>query len=508
MPRKISTALISVFDKTDIKDLAKFLINNDVKIISTGGTAKTLRAEGISVVDISEITEFPEMLDGRVKTLHPKIHAGLLACRDNAAHLKTMEGLNLAFIDLVVVNLYPFESNPSIDMIDIGGPTMVRAAAKNYQDVNILTNFSQYKEFMELFEAQGATTTIDQRREWAKEAFAMIAGYDAAIANWFEPVKNLPKKITISAHLKQTLRYGENPHQNAGLYEITSQLGKKEGWEIVQGKPLSYNNIIDAEAAFDLANEFDKPAVAIIKHTNPCGVSIGTSLLEAYQKALECDPTSAYGGVVAMNRPLDKELASELSKIFLEVIIAPGVMDEAAEFLKTKKNLRVILADAYDKDFLPQIKTVSQGLLLQSPDEVNYDQDQLKVVTKRQPTKKELEDLQFAFSVCKHVKSNAIVYVQDQSTIGIGAGQMSRVDSSKIAAWKMKERKANDDTQEKCVVASDAFFPFADGVIAAAKAGATAVIQPGGSIRDEEVIKAANDHNMAMVFTQIRHFRH
>ncbi|MGD9537748.1 MAG: bifunctional phosphoribosylaminoimidazolecarboxamide formyltransferase/IMP cyclohydrolase [Alphaproteobacteria bacterium] len=520
----IRRALISVSDKSGLAGFAKFLAGRGVEILSTGGTAAALKAEGIAVKDVSAHTGFPEIMDGRVKTLHPLIHGGILAERGKGTHLEAMRAHGIAAIDLVVVNLYPFEQTVAkgasfedcVENIDIGGPALIRAAAKNHADVTVVVEPADYQAVMDEMAAHGGATTPGLRRQLAARAFARTAGYDAAIARWFsgqlgEP---FPQRLALGATLKQSLRYGENPHQKAAFY-VTGEARPGVATAVqVQGKELSYNNLNDTDAAFELVAEFEAPAIAIIKHANPCGVALGETLREAYLKALACDPVSAFGGIIACNRRLDGAAAREIAKLFVEVIVAPDADDEARAAIGAKKNLRLLLTGG-----LPDpaaggltLRTVAGGYLVQERDAGRVGANQLKVVTKRAPSEAELADLLFAFRVAKHVKSNAIVYAKGGATVGIGAGQMSRVDSSRIAAHKAEEAaKAQGLAQSLAagsVVASDAFFPFADGLLAAAEAGATAVIQPGGSVRDDEVIQAADDQGLAMVFTGMRHFRH
>jgi len=516
MKVKIQRALISVSDKSGLDDLVKFLSQQNVEILSTGGTAKRIRDLGLAVKDVSEHTGFPEIMDGRVKTLHPTIHGGLLACLDDEEHIKAMAEHDISSIDLVVVNLYPFEETvargadfaETIENIDIGGPSMVRSAAKNHKFTTILTDSNDYSAFIEDVKENGGSNSDDFKKKMAAKAFARTASYDAAISSWFakQVGDEFPETINFSAKLKQGLRYGENPHQNAAFYSTGGGIASATQ---IQGKELSYNNINDADAALQLVSEFADPAAVIIKHANPCGVAIGDNLADAYKKALATDPVSAFGGIISLNRKLEADMASEIAKMFVEAIIAPDASDKAKEILSAKKNLRLLLTGEV-KEQQPQamIKSVIGGYLVQENDCKTITQDDLKTVTKRTPTAEELEDLLFAFKVCKHVKSNAIVLVKDKAAIGIGAGQMSRVDSSRIAAIKAADCKENPQRAKGSVLASDAFFPFADGVLQAAEAGVTAIIQPGGSIRDEEVIEAADKHNIAMVFTGVRHFRH
>lgn len=523
----IKRALLSVSDKTGLVEFAKALAERGVELVSTGGTRKTIAEAGLSVKDISEVTGFPEIMDGRVKTLHPKVHGGLLSIRDDADHAKAMVEHDITGIDLLCVNLYPFEATVAsgadyatgIENIDIGGPAMTRAAAKNHAYVTTVVDPSDYEEVVAALDANGGQSPIALRKKLAQKAFARTAAYDAAVSNWMaEQIgESAPDYRAIGGTLNEVMRYGENPHQAAGFYVTGEKRPGVATARQVQGKQLSYNNINDTDAAFELVSEFDPArtaAVAIIKHANPCGVAEAATLKEAYVKALECDPVSAFGGIVALNGVLDADAASEITKIFTEVIIAPDATAEAIELIAKKKNLRLLLtgglSDPRAKGLF--VKTVSGGLLVQDRDNGMVDDVDLKVVTKRAPSEQELADLKMAFRVGKHVKSNAIVYVKDGATVGIGAGQMSRVDSVRIAARKAEDAAEAAGHAEPltkgCVVASDAFFPFADGLLSAAEAGATAVIQPGGSMRDDEVIKAADEAGLAMVFTGMRHFRH
>jgi phosphoribosylaminoimidazolecarboxamide formyltransferase / IMP cyclohydrolase len=526
---KIERALISVSDKTGLIDFARALAKRGVEILSTGGTAKALKDAGLAVKDVAEHTGFPEMMDGRLKTLHPKVHGGLLAIRGNAEHAAAAQAHGIASIDLLVVNLYPFEATVAqaapfaecIENIDIGGPAMIRAAAKNHAAVTVVVEPEDYAKVLADMDAHAGATSLQLRQAMAAKAYGRTAAYDAAISGWFADAigERTPIWRTFGGHLAQQLRYGENPHQQAALYMSTwsrQRFGVAMALQH-QGKELSYNNIADTDAAFELVAEFhpdETAAVAIIKHANPCGVAIGASLKQAYLAALRCDPVSAFGGIVALNRAIDAEAAQEITKIFTEVVIAPAADDKAKAIFAEKKNLRLLttagLPDPRAAGLI--VRSVGGDLLVQSRDNSVIDDLELKVVTKRQPTTQALADLKFAFKVAKHVKSNAIVYAKDGATVGIGAGQMSRVDSARIAAWKSLEAaKAAGLTEplaKGSVVASDAFFPFADGLLAAAEAGATAVIQPGGSMRDAEVIKAADDAGLAMVFTGVRHFRH
>ena len=518
----IRRALISVSDKAGVVEFAQKLAEQGVEILSTGGSARSLRAAGVPVKDVSEHTGFPEILDGRVKTLVPQIHGGILGRRDLPEHLEQMELHHIAPIDLVIVNLYPFEATVAggasaddcIENIDIGGPAMIRAAAKNREFVVIVTDPAQYGDVLaEIAATKGTSLALRQRL--AGEAYARTAAYDAAISGWFAARQHIafPPRLTISGHLRQTLRYGENPHQQAGFYVTGDRAGVATATQ-VQGKELSYNNLNDTDAAFECVAEFDAPCVVIVKHANPCGVAAAATISEAWDRALACDPVSAFGGIVALNRPLDAASAEKISHIFTEVIVAPDADDAARAILAKKKNLRLLLTGGLPDPASAgiSIKTLAGGFLAQSRDAGRVSLATLQVVTERAPTAEELEDLLFAFRVCKHVKSNAIIYARNLATVGIGAGQMSRVDSARIAGWKgaeaAKAAGLDGSMTQGSVVASDAFFPFADGLLAAIAAGATAVIQPGGSIRDDEVIKAANDAGIAMVFTGMRHFRH
>jgi phosphoribosylaminoimidazolecarboxamide formyltransferase/IMP cyclohydrolase len=525
--RRVVRALLSVSDKTGLVDFATALANRGVELISTGGTRKALADAGLTVKDIADLTGFPEMMDGRIKTLHPKVHGGLLAIRENPEHEAAMLAHDVKPIDLLVVNLYPFEATVAkgaafehcVENIDIGGPAMIRAAAKNHNDVSVVVDPSDYGVLLAELEANRDATTLALRRRLAQKAFARTAAYDSAISNWFaaELGEKAPPWRAIGGQLLEPMRYGENPHQAAGFY-VTGENRPGVATALkVQGKQLSYNNVNDTDAAFECVAEFDPArtaAVAIIKHANPCGVAEGATLAEAYSKALRCDPVSAFGGIVAVNRKLDAAAAREIVKIFTEVIIAPEADSEAIEIIASKKNLRLLLTAGVPDPRAAglTLRTVAGGFLAQSRDNAVIDDMALKVVTKRSPTEKELADLKFAFRVAKHVKSNAIVYAKDGATVGVGAGQMSRVDSSRIAAYKAQEAAQAAGLLESLakgsVVASDAFFPFPDGLLAAAAAGATAVIQPGGSVNDKDVIAAANDAGLAMVFTGVRHFRH
>lgn len=521
----IKRALISVFDKTGVADFAKALAGLGVDLVSTGGTAKLIAETGAAVRDISDLTGFPEMMDGRVKTLHPKVHGGLLAVRDDAGHKASMDEHQIGAIDLVVVNLYPFEETiakgasyaDTIENIDIGGPAMIRSAAKNHAYVTVIVDPNDYDDVLDSIRRTGGVP-YEMRQKLAAKAYARTAAYDAVISGWFAQqldYKEMPYR-GFAGHLKQVMRYGENPHQWAAFYTTGEQRPGVATATQLQGKELSYNNLNDTDAAFELVSEFDpaQPAVAIIKHANPCGFAVGETLLDAYRLALRTDPVSAFGGIVALNRPLDRATAEEMVKIFTEVIVAPAADDDAIEIVRMKKNLRLLvtggLADPKADGLM--VKSLSGGLLVQSRDNRNVDDTEFRVVTKKQPTEAEISDLKIAMKVAKHVKSNAIIYVKDGATVGIGAGQMSRVDSSRVA-----HRKSIDAAQAAgvdgaltagSVVASDAFFPFPDGMLAAVEAGATAVIQPGGSMNDQAVIDAADEAGIAMVMTGMRHFRH
>ena len=523
--RPIARALVSVSDKTGLVGFASSLARHGIAILSTGGTARVLREADIAVTDVSDHTGFPEIMDGRVKTLHPAIHGGILARRDDAGHRAAMEAHGIAGIDLVVVNLYPFEEavqggaalDACIETIDIGGPAMIRAAAKNHEDVTVVVQPSDYAAVVEDLESLGGATSLGLRRRLAATAFARTAAYDAAIARRLAAEAEgdlLPPRFVFGGSRSRVLRYGENPHQSAALYvDPTAPPGVAQA-ELIQGKAPSYNNLADADAAYGLVREFGPPAIAIIKHGNPCGVGLGGTLAAAYEKARTCDPVSAFGGVVAANQALDGTTARAIAGLFTEVVVAPGADEEARAVLAAKTNLRLLLTGAGDDVSSERlmVRTLDDGFLVQTVDTVRVGETALKTVTERAPTEQERADLLFAFTVAKHVKSNAIVYAKDGATVGIGAGQMSRVDSSRIAAQKAADASAAageaQSRAEGCVVASDAFFPFADGLLAAAAAGATAVIQPGGSKRDDEVIAAADEQGLAMVFTGLRHFRH
>jgi phosphoribosylaminoimidazolecarboxamide formyltransferase/IMP cyclohydrolase len=553
--RRIRRALISVSDKAGIVDFARELSSFGVEIISTGGTAKTLRDAGITVRDVSEVTGFPEMMDGRVKTLHPRVHGGLLAVRDNPDHVTAMEQNGIAPIDMVVVNLYPFVETitragvtreEAIEQIDIGGPAMIRSAAKNAQDVAVVVLTSSYDNIIYEMRSRDGALSLATRKRLAQEAFQQTSIYDMMICSYLESeghpsptgiavgaagssgsaftVTEISKRGAIPANVgdefsveefkgqlpgqsswsigKLTdLRYGENPHQIAALYQM-SQRGGVANAEVLSGKEMSFNNYVDADAAWALVNDFEQTACAIIKHTNPAGVALGSTTAETYKKALATDPISAFGGIVAFNQPLDAEAAREVIKIFTEVLIAPEYDPAALEILKTKKNLRVLRVQKRKAGRKLEFRQISGGMLVQTADDHKLEPQDLKIVTARQPTDAEIRALLFAWTVCKHTKSNAIVYAREDQTVGVGAGQMSRVDSVKIGAMRAQLPLAGS------VLASDAFFPFRDGLDEAARHGITAVIQPGGSVRDDEVIAAANEHNLAMVFTGVRHFKH
>lgn len=509
--QKIKRCLISVSDKSGIVELAKYLVSQGVEIISTGGTSKLLSQNKIANKDISDFTGFPEMMDGRVKTLHPKVHGALLAVLDNPDHVKAAKDHQIESIDLLIINLYPFvetvaktsDEEEIIENIDIGGPAMVRSASKNFAYKTVITDVSQYEKLREEMEKNSAATSFEFRKNMASAAFKNIADYDIAISNWFNKTDFL-----LSGKLKQELRYGENSHQKAAVYS-TSNSGIVNAKQI-QGKELSYNNLNDSDAAYNLVLEFEKPACTIIKHANPCGTAIGSNLLEAYKRALSSDPKSAFGGIVALNGKVDEALAIELSKMFYEVIIVKEIDEKATAILAAKKNLRVLIAD-FKKAAGSQIKSVSGGFLIQDLDQKIISKNDLKLVTKKSASESEIEQLIFAMSVCKHVKSNAIVVVQDFQTVGLGAGQTSRVDACEIACKKAAEffdGEKNIDKARGGFLASDAFFPFADNIEIAAKFGIKAIIAPGGSMRDEEVIAMANEKNIALYFIETRHFKH
>ena len=520
--KQIRRALLSVTDKTGLVDFARVLVSFDVELVSTGGTARALRDAGLRVQDISELTGFPEMLDGRVKTLHPKVHGALLYIRGNHEHEAAVAAHGIAPIDMVVVNLYAFEKTAAqpgvafghlIENIDIGGPSMVRSAAKNFEDVAIVTRVADYPTLIEELNSNHGSLGRATRWRLAKQAFALTAAYDSAIANTLDNIaqapapeaaaepdtKSLPTTVRINMPLAQSLRYGENPHQRAALYADGSGLGVAGATQF-QGKELSFNNLVDLDACWELVQEFSEPAVIIVKHTNPCGAAVGATVLEAYQKALACDPLSAYGSVIGINREVDGAAAEEIAKLFVEAIAAPGFTTEARGRFAAKRNLRLV--EVHAAPIRPVLKQVSGGLLMQDADSASVAESELDVKTWRPPTADELRSLLFAWRVCKHVKSNAIVYAKDGQTLGVGAGQMSRVDAARFGAMKAVL------PLQGCVAASDAYFPFPDGLEAVAQAGATAVIQPGGSVNDDKVIAAADKLGLAMVFTGIRHFRH
>ncbi|WP_295313095.1 bifunctional phosphoribosylaminoimidazolecarboxamide formyltransferase/IMP cyclohydrolase [Roseobacter sp.] len=519
-------ALLSVSDKTGLTELGQALAARGVELLSTGGTAKALREAGLSVKDVSEVTGFPEMMDGRVKTLHPVVHGGLLALRDNDEHVAAMDTHGIGAIDLVVVNLYPFEATvargaayaEAIENIDIGGPAMIRSAAKNHGFVTVVTDVEDYEALRTELDRHDGHTGYALRQRLAQTAYARTAAYDTAVSSWMAAeTGQTPRRRAFAGTLAQELRYGENPHQKASFYTDGSARPGVATAKQHQGKELSYNNINDTDAAFELVSSFDPaggPVCAIIKHANPCGVARGATLKEAYTRAFDCDRTSAFGGIIALNQPLDAETAAEIAGIFTEVVIAPGADEEAMRVFSQKKNLRLLTTDglADPRAAGLAVRQVSGGYLVQDKDVGRITADDLKVVTKRAPKEQEMADMLFAWTVAKHVKSNAIIYVKDGATVGVGAGQMSRVDSTRIAARKaqdMAEAMGLDAPLTKgSVVASDAFFPFADGLLTAAEAGATALIQPGGSMRDDEVIAAADEAGLAMVFTGMRHFRH
>ncbi len=523
----VRRALISVSDKTGLAELGQALARRGIELLSTGGSAAALREAGLEVRDVADVTGFPEMMDGRVKTLHPAVHGGLLALRDDADHVAAMKKHGIAAIDLLVVNLYPFEETVAkgadyatcVENIDIGGPAMIRAAAKNHGFVTVVVDTEDYAALLAELDTNDGATGLAFRQKMAQIAFARTAAYDAAVSTWMagalgEPA---PRRRVFAGTLAQGLRYGENPHQQAAFYlDGTARQGVATAKQH-QGKELSYNNINDTDAAFELISEFpagDGPACAIIKHANPCGVAHGTSLVEAYRRAFDCDRTSAFGGIVALNRALDGETAEAIAEIFTEVVIAPGADEAAKRIFAKKKNLRLLTTErlANPARRMLSVRQVSGGYLVQDKDNGQVDLRDLRVVTKRAPNEWEVADMRFAWKIAKHVKSNAIVYCKDGATVGVGAGQMSRVDSTRIAAQKAQDMAAALDLDELptkgSVVASDAFFPFPDGLLTAAAAGATAVIQPGGSMRDDQVIAAADEAGLAMIFTGMRHFRH
>ncbi len=525
--RFIRRALLSVSDKTGLIEFARTLVEFDIELVSTGGTAAALAQAGLPVRDVSELTGFPEMMDGRVKTLHPNVHGGLLSMRDNPQHQQAQADHNIGNIDLLVVNLYPFEATVTkgadratcIENIDIGGPAMIRSAAKNHRDVTVIVDVADYDDVLADLKKNKGATSYELRQQLAATAYARTAAYDTAISTWFANDLEIkaPRRQSFSGTLVQSLRYGENPHQDAQFYHGGQAREGVASARQVQGKELSFNNINDTDAAFECVSEFSAKthaAIAIIKHANPCGVALGDTLIDAYRSALRCDPTSAFGGIVALNRPIDASTAEEITKVFTEVIIAPGADEDALAIIAAKKNLRLLLTRGLADPAAAgvNVRSVAGGYLVQSRDAGIVDARDLKVVTKRAPTQIELDDMTFAFKVAKHVKSNAIIYVKNLATVGIGAGQMSRVDSARIAAQKSADAAKTDNLPDSLakgsVVASDAFFPFADGLLTAIEAGATAVIQPGGSMRDDEVIAAADEAGIAMVFTGMRHFRH
>jgi phosphoribosylaminoimidazolecarboxamide formyltransferase/IMP cyclohydrolase len=525
---KVTRALLSVSDKSGLEALGAALARHSVELVSTGGTARALRDAGLEVRDIADLTGFPEMMDGRVKTLHPKVHGGLLGVRDDREHSEAMRAHDIAPIDLVVVNLYPFaqtvargaDRDEVIENIDIGGPSMVRSAAKNHGWVAIVTDPSDYDELIAELDASGGMTSLEFRKRLASKAFSATAAYDSIISSWFafaDQAQLLPDALTLAMSKGEELRYGENPHQKAALYLPVGPHGRGIAQaEQVQGKELSYNNYNDADAALELVAEFrdGEPACVIVKHANPCGVAVAGSLVEAYAAALACDPVSAFGGIVAVNRPLTGADAEAITGIFTEVVIAPDADEAARAAFAAKKNLRLLLTGELPDPARPGLllKSIAGGFLVQSRDNGRITRDDLRIVTKREPTERELADCLFAWTIAKHVKSNAIVYARDGASAGIGAGQMSRVESARIAAWKAKDAAEQAGWPEPrtigSAVASDAFFPFADGLMTAVEAGATAVIQPGGAMRDDEVIAAADEAGLAMIFTGMRHFRH
>jgi len=520
--KKIATALLSVTDKSGLVELARSLVRHGTKLVSTGGTARTLREAGLEVRDISALTGFPEMLDGRVKTLHPKVHGGLLFMRSNPEHARAVHAHGIEAIDMVVVNLYPFAQTAQragvgfqeiIENIDIGGPSMLRSAAKNFDDVAVVTSPADYPALIEELNENSGGLSQDTRWRLSQKAFAATAAYDTAIAATLQKLSpdaapadaespddaGFPDHLELDLNRAMALRYGENPHQRAALYADNSGAGMAAAKQL-QGKELSFNNLVDLDACWDLVNEFQVPAVAIIKHTNPCGAATAGNVLQAFSKALATDPVSAFGGVIGVNREVDATAASEIVKLFVEAIAAPAFSAEALQIFSAKKNLRLVIVKPASP--MQVVKHISGGLLLQDADTGGISADALEMVTRRQPTPQEIDALLFAWRVCKHVKSNAIVYARDGQTLGIGAGQMSRVDAARFGAMKAKL------PLDHCVAASDAFFPFPDGLETTIAAGATAVIQPGGSVRDAEVIAAADRLDVAMVFTRMRHFRH
>ena len=522
---KVKRAIISLSDKNNIETLINIIKKYNIEVLSTGGTAKVIREHDIEVTDISDYTNFPEMLDGRVKTLHPKVHGGLLGRNNISQHEKEMQEHDIEPINLLIVNLYPFSETVEngenfeecIENIDIGGPSMIRSAAKNHENVCVITNPEDYEDLNKILEKNSGSTSLIDRKLYASKAFSKTAFYDSMISQWLNKQLNVswPDTVTISGKLVEKLRYGENPHQESAVYKkMDHKLNGVVKAGLLQGKPLSYNNLNDSDAAYDLINEFKEPTIAIIKHANPCGVSSKKSICDAWESALRTDPQSAFGGIVASNKEVTEELAKKMDKIFLEVIIAPSFSKAAVNIFSNKKNLRLLKIrpqkNVINSDHI--IKDLSDGFLMQDKDNEALDENNLNIVTIKKPTSKEITDLIFAFKIAKHVKSNAIIYAKNNSTVGIGAGQMSRIDSSQIAAIKSKKASKlaglKTNMAEGSVLASDAFFPFADGLIAAAEAGVTSIIQPGGSIRDNEVIDAANKLGLSMVFSGIRHFRH
>jgi phosphoribosylaminoimidazolecarboxamide formyltransferase/IMP cyclohydrolase len=523
MSEPIRRALISCSDKSGLADLGRLLASRNIEVLSTGGTASVLRAAGVAVVEIASHTGFPEILDGRVKTLHPLVHGGLLGVRDDPEHVRVMRAHGIAPIDLLIVNLYPFEATVTagagfaecVEQIDIGGPALIRAAAKNHASVTVITDPADYPRLEAEIAANDGVTSARFRLAMAAKAYARTAAYDAAIATWLRgrTEDGFPERLVLAGERRLVLRYGENPHQDAALYQSPGSRDGVVGAAQIQGKELSYNNFNDADAALQLAAEFTEPAAAIIKHANPCGVAIGGDAARAFAHAFACDPVSAFGGIVALNRPIDRAVAEALATIFFEVIVAPAIDDDARPILATKKALRVLITGAMPDPARAGLsyRFLEGGFLVQSRDALLM-AGEPRVVTKRAPTPAEMADLGFAWRVCKHVKSNAIVFCRDGATVGIGAGQMSRLDAAEIAVRKARQAQETAGEAEartkRAVVASDAFFPFADGLLACAEAGARAVIQPGGSVRDAEVIAAADEHDLAMVFTAVRHFRH
>ena len=516
--KPIQRALISVSDKTGILEFAKELHNSGIEILSTGGTAELLRKDGVPVIQVSDYTGFPEMMDGRIKTLHPMVHGGILARRDVPEHLKAMEEHGIRPIDLVVINLYPFEQTvakkgstleEAIENIDIGGPAMVRSSAKNYKDVTIIVDPENYEKVLK--EIKNGSVSLETRKRLSRDAFTHTARYDSLITDflsnqWREDEPNFPPFLNQPYTKVQDLRYGENPHQSAALYKESQPLPSEiVSAEQLQGKELSFNNYIDLNAAWELVRELDSGAVVIIKHTNPCGVAVGEDQLKTFIIAREADPVSAFGGILGFNQPVTALVAEEILKNFVEAVVAPGFDADAIKLFSAKKNIRLMQmsnADFKSKDSRLDLKRIGGGLLAQSPDVLNFIEGQLKVASKRGPSAREMEDMKFAWLVAKHVKSNAIVYAKDKEILGIGAGQMSRVDSARVAVEKAHKSLSG------AVMASDAFFPFRDSIDEAAKNGISAIISPGGSIRDEEVLQAAKEHNIAMVFTGVRHFKH